>query len=112
VIIENEKTKIEKDFSKKYPSFMYKNKNILILKVHLSNAEFSWREDTHDYLLDQWTYDIDFLCDGVSYNIYDTQYSNRDGMPTVLDEDIGHIIIEEMENADDLFTFNNKEVSI
>ena len=32
-------------------------------------------------------------------------------MPTLSDEDIGHIIIEEMENADDLFAFNNKEVT-
>tara|TARA_X000001388_G_scaffold465_1_gene736 strand:- start:931 stop:1272 length:342 start_codon:yes stop_codon:yes gene_type:complete len=113
VIIQNEKTKMVKNLLKNCFTFVHKNKHIQVISVNLSNAEFSWREDTLDYVLDQWTYDIEILYDGISYNIYDLTYSNRDGMPIVVDDDIKEIIIEEIKNADDLFTFyDKKEVTI
>ena len=103
--------KLETIPNTKYVDFEYKGVHIQVIKVNLSNAEFTWHSDRLHYILDQWTWDIDILCNGISYNIYDATYSNRDGMMLVIDEDIKEVVIEEIENADDLFTFNNKEVS-
>tara|TARA_A100001391_G_scaffold22259_1_gene12339 strand:- start:1797 stop:2135 length:339 start_codon:yes stop_codon:yes gene_type:complete len=111
MIIQNSKTKLQTIPNTKYVDFEYKGIHIEVTKVNLSNAEFSRSSIGSHYILDQWTWDINILCDGISFNIYDATYSNKDGMMVLIDEDIKDVVIEEIENADNLFTFKNKEVS-
>ena len=118
MMIQNKTTKVKKDFSKEYFTFKYRNMHINVLKVNFSNAEFTYNKDTEDYLLDQWTYDIEILCNGMSFTIYDSTWSNKYGLPVIWESQTGvsqdqikEVIIEEMHNADDLFTFAKKEVS-
>ena len=118
MMIQNKRTRVKKDFSKEYFTFEYRNIHINVLKVNFSNAEFTYNEISQEYILDQWTYDIEILCDGMSFSIYDSTWSNKDGLPVlwesvtgVTQDQIKEVIIEEMHNANDLFTFNDKEVS-
>ncbi len=111
-IFENERTIITKDDLQKSIEFEYRNKKIQIIKFNLTNGGFSFRKDTEDFLLDEFTYEFEILCDGISYNVYDLEFSNRNGMPNLELNDVIQMITEEMENADDLFVFNEEEKNI